>query len=79
MQVHPGFIAAGEASLKLMRKKQFKIMQLQGSCDNFYLPMTAKGGKKGKKYGKESRDIDEGKREGRSDYGQRGEREKGMG
>jgi hypothetical protein len=27
MQVHAGFIAAREASLKLMRKKQLKIMQ----------------------------------------------------
>jgi hypothetical protein len=46
MQVHPGFTAAREASLKLMRKKQFKIMQLQGSCDNFYLPMRQREGKK---------------------------------
>jgi hypothetical protein len=27
MQVHAGFIAAREASLKLLRKKQLKIMQ----------------------------------------------------
>ncbi len=67
MQVHAGFIAAREASLKLMRKKQLKIMQLQGSCDNFYLPMRQGEGKKGKKYGKESRDIEEGEREGRLD------------
>jgi hypothetical protein len=49
MQVHPGFIAAREASLKLMRKKQLKIMQ-PGQLMRLLLPPNeAKGGEKKEK------------------------------